>query len=81
MSKSLSSSILHEMRINFNFNSLSFLFIISVLTNRFVISDNLTPHGVPLSRAALYDPLKDFSCLDGSKLIPFSMVNDDYCDW
>lgn len=28
----------------------------------------------------MYDPQKDFSCLDGSKLIPFSMVNDDYCD-
>lgn len=85
-------------------NSLSFLFIVSVLSNRFVISDNLTPRGVPLSSkselaelfvsgiplilleylyfvgAALYDPQKDFSCLDGSKLIPFSMVNDDYCD-
>jgi len=32
------------------------------------------------SGAALYDPQKDFSCLDGSKLIPFSFVNDDYCD-
>lgn len=28
----------------------------------------------------MYDPQKDFSCLDGSKLIPFSFVNDDYCD-
>lgn len=30
--------------------------------------------------AALYDPQKNFSCLDGSKMIPFSFVNDDYCD-
>src|SRR5271165_4574677 len=27
-----------------------------------------------------YDPTRDFSCLDGSKTIPFSFVNDDYCD-
>ncbi|CAL8143040.1 unnamed protein product [Orchesella dallaii] len=64
-----------------NSKSLSFLIISSVLINGFVISaDNLTPRGVPLSRAALYDPQKNFSCLDGSKLIPFSFVNDDYCD-
>lgn len=29
---------------------------------------------------ALYDPLKDFQCLDGSMKLPFSYVNDDYCD-
>lgn len=28
----------------------------------------------------LYDPSKDFTCLDGSQLIRFSSVNDDYCD-
>ena len=27
-----------------------------------------------------YDPSKDFTCLDGSRTIPFSSVNDDYCD-
>jgi len=27
-----------------------------------------------------YDPAKDFTCLDGSLSVPFSSVNDDYCD-
>ncbi|XP_076259840.1 glucosidase 2 subunit beta [Rhynchophorus ferrugineus] len=38
------------------------------------------PRGVSLSRAGLYDPEKDFTCLDGSKTIPYDQVNDDYCD-
>uniref|UniRef100_A0A8C4X0K3 Glucosidase 2 subunit beta n=1 Tax=Eptatretus burgeri TaxID=7764 RepID=A0A8C4X0K3_EPTBU len=28
----------------------------------------------------LYDETKNFTCLDGSKSIPFDQVNDDYCD-
>lgn len=27
-----------------------------------------------------YDPSKDFTCIDGSLTIPFTQVNDDYCD-
>ena len=27
-----------------------------------------------------YDPSKDFTCLDGSLTVPFSSVNDDFCD-
>ncbi|XP_014675032.1 PREDICTED: glucosidase 2 subunit beta-like [Priapulus caudatus] len=38
------------------------------------------PRGVPLSKASLYDPEKNFGCLDGSNVIPFHFVNDDYCD-
>lgn len=40
------------------------------------------PHGVSLAKAALYQPRADakWTCLDGSKTIPFSQVNDDYCD-
>lgn len=30
--------------------------------------------------SSLYIPDKDFSCFDGSFIIPFSFVNDDYCD-
>lgn len=36
--------------------------------------------GVIPERASLYDPKKPFTCLDGSKTIPFSQINDDYCD-
>jgi protein kinase C substrate 80K-H len=30
--------------------------------------------------AALYEKRDEFKCLDGSKNIPYSQVNDDYCD-
>jgi len=42
-------------------------------------SENIL-RGVPLLRRSFYDPAKDFTCLDGSETIPFSLVNDDYCD-
>lgn len=35
---------------------------------------------VPLPRSDIYDPSKDFICLDGQDSIPFAYVNDDYCD-
>lgn len=36
--------------------------------------------GIPASKNSLYQPNQDFECLDGSLLVPFSSVNDDYCD-
>ncbi len=36
--------------------------------------------GVNPSKANFYRTQKDFTCLDGSITIPFSLVNDDYCD-
>lgn len=36
--------------------------------------------GISPSRLPFYDASKDFTCLDGSKIIGFSSVNDDYCD-
>ncbi|XP_041032876.1 glucosidase 2 subunit beta [Carcharodon carcharias] len=38
------------------------------------------PQGVSLSNRHFYDETKPFTCLDGSKTIPFDEVNDDYCD-
>ncbi|XP_073443549.1 glucosidase 2 subunit beta [Dendrobates tinctorius] len=38
------------------------------------------PRGVSLSNRSFYDETKPFTCLDGSKTIPFDRVNDDYCD-
>ncbi|XP_072950065.1 glucosidase 2 subunit beta [Epargyreus clarus] len=43
-------------------------------------SDVPRPRGVSLSKASLYSPTKDFTCFDGTLTIPFSHVNDDYCD-
>ncbi len=40
------------------------------------------PRGVDPQHAAAYVPRADgtFKCLDGSRVIPYSRVNDDYCD-
>ncbi|XP_017037419.1 glucosidase 2 subunit beta [Drosophila kikkawai] len=40
------------------------------------------PLGVSLAKAALYQPRADnsWTCLDGSRSIPFAQVNDDFCD-
>ncbi|KAG0312030.1 hypothetical protein BGZ97_011493, partial [Linnemannia gamsii] len=40
------------------------------------------PRGVAPSRAKVYRPNTkgEWACLDGSKTIPFTAVNDDYCD-
>ncbi|XP_030382869.1 glucosidase 2 subunit beta [Scaptodrosophila lebanonensis] len=40
------------------------------------------PRGVSLTKTALYQPQADSSwtCLDGSKKIPFVQINDNYCD-
>lgn len=40
----------------------------------------LKPRGVSLSKKMFYIPSKEFSCIDGSSVIPFTFVNDDYCD-
>lgn len=36
--------------------------------------------GIPVAKNPLYRPDRDFECLDGSRLISFTRVNDDYCD-
>ncbi|XP_017063923.1 glucosidase 2 subunit beta [Drosophila eugracilis] len=41
------------------------------------------PLGVSLAKASLYHPQpgdNSWTCLDGSRTIPFSQINDDYCD-
>ena len=38
------------------------------------------PKGVSIELASFYNPAADFKCLDGSNIIPFIQVNDDYCD-
>lgn len=36
--------------------------------------------GLRPGREKYYTPDRDFTCLDGSDTIPFSLINDDYCD-
>ncbi|VDM06779.1 unnamed protein product [Wuchereria bancrofti] len=38
------------------------------------------PRGVPFARGPFYATGETFACVDNSKSIPFSQVNDDYCD-
>ncbi|KAF7240078.1 Glucosidase 2 subunit beta [Varanus komodoensis] len=38
------------------------------------------PRGVSLTNHHFYDESKPFTCLDGSAMIAFDRVNDDYCD-
>ena len=33
-----------------------------------------------ISESPLYTSGGDFTCLDGSGVIPFERINDDYCD-
>ncbi|XP_015374231.1 PREDICTED: glucosidase 2 subunit beta-like [Diuraphis noxia] len=57
--------------------------IISIFCGIFTVincTNIVKPRGIAFERASLYVPDKDFSCFDGSYIIPFSLVNDDYCD-
>ncbi|XP_034146604.1 glucosidase 2 subunit beta isoform X2 [Esox lucius] len=42
--------------------------------------DSQKIRGISLSYKRFYRERKSFLCIDGSKLIPFDQVNDDYCD-
>ena len=54
--------------------------IILVICSALCVSESLRPRGVRPDMANFYDPNSNFHCLDGSGDIPFSQVNDDYCD-
>lgn len=59
-------------------------YILEFLLNQYIfISNNFDYQYGTLflfSEAPLYDPEKEFKCFDGSRTLPFSYVNDDYCD-
>ncbi|RNA29097.1 glucosidase 2 subunit beta [Brachionus plicatilis] len=57
------------------FQNILILLSLSLATNCDQIVRGISPE-----RASLYDPNKPFTCLDGSLTIPFSQINDDYCD-
>lgn len=56
--------------------------ILSYIYISFATQTPLTPtFGVPKSIKHQYDiNLEDFLCLDGTKSVPFSFVNDNFCD-
>ncbi|KFM73482.1 Glucosidase 2 subunit beta, partial [Stegodyphus mimosarum] len=58
-------------------HTFAMLFIIRTV---FASVEVLRPRGVSLTKKVFYVPDKDFNCIDGSSTIPFSFVNDDYCD-
>ncbi|XP_022181844.1 glucosidase 2 subunit beta-like [Myzus persicae] len=61
----------------------NFYLIITIFCGLFTVincTSIVKPRGIAFERASLYVPDKDFSCFDGSYIIPFSFVNDDYCD-
>ncbi|RVE60666.1 hypothetical protein OJAV_G00183130 [Oryzias javanicus] len=43
-------------------------------------ADTRKVRGISSSYKRFYREKKSFLCIDGSKLIPFEQVNDDYCD-
>ncbi|XP_076046175.1 glucosidase 2 subunit beta isoform X2 [Oratosquilla oratoria] len=56
------------------------LFMKTICESTSNAAEVLRPRGVSLSLASLYDASKEFHCLDGSGMVPFKYVNDDYCD-
>ena len=44
------------------------------------VSQAARPRGVRPELGSMYNPSSDFKCFDASNVIPFSQVNDDYCD-
>ncbi|XP_017879297.1 glucosidase 2 subunit beta [Ceratina calcarata] len=53
---------------------------LSILLGHVAGSKVLQIRGIPVAKNSLYSADRDFQCLDGSLLIPFAQVNDDYCD-
>lgn len=67
--------------LNLNLNyMLTTCILLSVILTEITTSQIKRPRGVSISRAPLYQPGDTFTCFDGSLTIPFSRVNDDYCD-
>ncbi|XP_057299913.1 glucosidase 2 subunit beta-like isoform X2 [Hydractinia symbiolongicarpus] len=58
----------------------SLLLFLIIFSATFAHCEVKVVRGVDIKHQSFYDPSKDFTCFDGSKTIPFSSVNDDYCD-
>lgn len=56
------------------------LILATYASSQAVDSEVLQIRGIPVIKNLLYRPDRDFECLDGSRIIPFTWINDDYCD-
>ena len=78
--KSVLPAFVFDMENSFDSQFKNFVVYIFILIGNICTSEVPRPRGVSLSRASLYNPSENFVCFDGSLTIPFTQVNDDYCD-
>ena len=56
------------------------MILVAALMSVTAVSQAASPRGVRPELGSMYNPSSDFKCFDASNVIPFSQVNDDYCD-
>ena len=56
------------------------MILVMALMSVTAVSQAARPRGVRPELGSMYNPSTDFKCFDASNVIPFSQVNDDYCD-
>lgn len=56
------------------------MILLMALMSVTAVSQAARPRGVRPELGSMYNPSSDFKCFDASNVIPFSQVNDDYCD-
>ncbi|KAL7830732.1 hypothetical protein SRHO_G00318590 [Serrasalmus rhombeus] len=70
----------HRLRSSSMMTCAALLIVIGMAVSSAAAVEVQRPRGVPLSKRQFYEENKPFTCLDGSRTIPFDRVNDDYCD-
>ena len=56
------------------------MILVAALMSVTAVTQAARPRGVRPELGSMYNPSSDFKCFDASNVIPFSQVNDDYCD-
>ena len=62
------------------FSRVRMMILVAALMSVTAVSQGARPRGVRPELGTMYNPSSDFKCFDASNVIPFSQVNDDYCD-
>ena len=62
------------------FYRIKMMILVAALMSVTAVSQAARPRGVRPELGSMYNPSSDFKCFDASNVIPFSQVNDDYCD-